>query len=146
MRLCCWLLLLPFFLFHIFFFPLSQSCFPPSYFLPCFSRLFIWDHFALCEAASDENVPLRHCGGSVCVCVCVCDPHQSTLTQWALCACTRFITPLLVTSLLSFYIIALLCSQCQSCPHSHANTHQTLLVSLGGHIAFLGIFHLWLNV
>lgn len=69
----------------------------------------------------------------VCICVCVCDPHQSTLTQWDLCACTRFITPPLVTSLLSFYIIALLCSQCQPCQQSHENTHQTLLLSLGVH-------------
>lgn len=93
MRLCCWsLLLLPFLLFT-FYFPPSQSCFPSSYFLSCFSTLFIWAHQPQMRTFPWNIVVAAR------VCVCVCDPHQSTLTQWALCECTRFITPPLVTSL-----------------------------------------------
>lgn len=144
MRLCCrLLLLLPLLQFSRPFFSPTVSATPPptTYFLSHFPTLFIWAHLALCEAASDGNAPLGGCGGGLRV----CDPHQATLTQWALCACTQFLTPPLVSSPLCLYIIALLCSWCQSCPRCHANTHN--------HVGIFGrkrcvCWHLprWLNV
>lgn len=143
MRLCCWLLLLlPFLRFHIFCSTISVLF--PLLLLSAvlFYVIYMSSPRPVRSSLRWERSPETLWWQCVCICVCVCDPHQSTLTQWDLCACTRFITPPLVTSLLSFYIIALLCSQCQPCQQSHANTHQTLLLSLGGHTAFPGIFHL----
>lgn len=92
------LLLLPFLLFHSFFFSTISVLFP----LLLLSAVLFYVIYMSSPRPVRGSLRWGHSPETLwwlCVCVCVCDPHQSTLTQWALCACTRFITPPLVTSL-----------------------------------------------